>query len=146
MIQATIRELVRGELDTIELSGIYIVRDGAHILYIGRSINVIDRLHQHINTASAIGDTIWLNRPQSLSWQIELMEPEECRSIAVEEGKSAFKDLRRPIGIESAERAMIKHYHPCINTANNPNRLPVPKHIKCGWIGQISVGATDNLF
>ena len=146
MIQATVKDLLQGELDHIELSGVYIVRDGEHVLYVGRSIDVIQRLHDHYEkwTSSAIGDVIHTNAPQPYTWQLELFEPEECRAIVASQ-YSKYNDTTNLIDIELAEVSTIVHYHPCLNTSNNPKPNRLPKHIK-RYPVEIRPGATDNLF
>ena len=146
MVQATIKDIIDGNLDQVDLSGIYIVRDGEHVLYVGRAVDVVQRLHDHIEkwASSAIGDVIHANAPQSLSWQVELMGAEECRSISISFAP-LYEDLLIPISIESAERYMIRHYHPSLNTSNNPNPNRLPSHIK-RYPVKIQVGATDDLF
>lgn len=146
MIQTTIQGLIQGELDYAEVSGVYIIRDGKDVLYVGRSKDTVNRLIEHIEkwTSSSIGNIIHINAPQSLSWQIELMKPEECRDIV----KGVYKRYANPdniIDIETAEESMIMYYHPCFNTSNNPNPNRTPSHIK-RYQARLVVGATDNLF
>jgi len=144
MIQTTFKELLQGKLDTTDLEGIYVIRDGEHVLYVGRSTDVVERLHEHIENwpSSAIGDLFMLNRPQSYNWRIELMTPEECRPFLLSRS-SMYEDARIPVGIEAAERAMILHYGPSMNGSLNLHPKPLPKHIKRH---EIEVGATDHLY
>jgi len=149
MIQLTVRDLLRGKADEVAMSGVYMVRDGECVLYVGKSKDVISRLHDHMEkwTSHQLGDVIRINAPQSLSWQIELMEPEECRDIvkSIGERYQRYEDTKLTIDMGFAEQSLIMHYHPCLNISNNvsPNRLPA--HIK-RYPVKIEVGATDNLF
>lgn len=147
MIQTTVRELLQGKVDHLDLSGIYTIRDNEHILYIGRSVDVVQRIYNHIENwaSSAIGNLIRTNRPHSYNWQIELREPEECREIAASIHPLYRENTTIPLTIESAELAMIEYHHPCWNTANNPNPTKLPSHIK-RYESEIEAGATDNLF
>lgn len=146
MIKSTLRELMQGKLDNVDLSGVYLIRDKEHVLYVGRSIDVIERLQQHATSyvSSLIADLIHLNRPQSWDWQIELREPHECGEFV----KLLYPDYKdTEITIELAEQSMIFHYHPHANRSNNPNRSKKPVHIKdTNDLFPLEVGQTDNLY
>ncbi len=145
MIQTTIGRFLKGEVDQVWLSGVYVFRDGEHVLYVGRSKDVVKRVYEHIEkwSNSAIGNLVMLNKPQCLSWQIELLEPKECREFAIPFAP-IYKDRDLEVPIETAEEAMIRHYGPCMNTQINVNPHKLPKHIK--WIEVDLAGITDNLF
>lgn len=147
MIQATVRDFARGKLDAINYEGhfIYIIRDREHVLYVGRSVDTVRRLYEHISPTSRIasdeiGDLIWENRPASLSWQIELLTISDCMP---------FVKAQYPLwklddcSMDMAEKVMIRLYHPSINKSNNPNPNPLPSHIKRQ---ALEIGLTDNLY
>jgi predicted GIY-YIG superfamily endonuclease len=147
MVRLTVRDFLQGKADKVAISGIYVVRDEECVLYVGRSKDVVTRLYNHIEkwASHQLGDVIRINAPQSLSWQIELMEPEECRDIVKSIGYQRYEDTELTIDIELAEQSLIMHYHPCLNISNNVNPGRLHPHIK-RYSVELEGGITDDLY
>lgn len=143
MIQTTVRAILHGDHNELTLNGIYLVRDGDCVLYVGRSFDVVERIIGHIEhwANSPLGDVIRINASASLAWQVELREPEECREVV----RQVFCHETEVIAIETAERAMILSSHPCLNTANNVRPGRLADHIK-RYPVELEPGITDNLY
>lgn len=149
MITTTVRDYLDGKLKGIEIEGVYIFKDNDYVLYVGKSVNIVKRLGQHLKPknklmASGIGAVVWLNAPLSLNWKLELMTPEDCRPYATEQ-RPIYKDPDRKLSISNAEYAMIYHCQPYFNGSNSLTKKPLPNHIRTIF-DDIEAGATDKLF
>lgn len=144
-MKVTVRDLLQGKLDNLDFSGIYVFRDNDCVLYAGQSKDVITRLYEHIENwaKSCVGDIVRMNRPQSYSWQIELIDPNDCRELVVPFAP-LYEDPNKNVSLDAAERAIIRYYGPCLNTTYNRNPHKLPERIK--WLGELEVRLTDNLF
>src|SRR5712692_7337424 len=83
---------------------------------------------------SAIGQLILENAPVSGTWLFEEYTLEECetfvtayRATLSEHIQAFYQELGNPYNVDLAEDAMIKLYRPCLNTAMNPDPLPLPE-------------------
>lgn len=134
MITITIEDLLHSRLPDEYYQAtyhIYIVRDGATMLYVGKAErqSVYERLLQHLaaNTASdfysqvsgpsELGQFIRANAPQSNHWHVDMLTLDECRHFA--------KPSARRISITQAERTLIQAYLPLLNRTH-VSRRPTP--------------------
>jgi hypothetical protein len=143
MYSITIREA----LETLPGTGdhfLYLYRDGEIVFYVGRSIDPIERLEQHLGTLGGNsffkdrdlpGNVIRKNYPESLNWLIDLFTLKDCQPFI---GKNSplpawmnkrdcktYKRLLKSLEVggfsydkyamEMAEQALINNYHPCLN-------------------------------
>lgn len=99
---------------------------------------------------SSLGELVGYNQPESLAWQIELLTPGDCGidplmgkgvtkdewdngpfpefarlfpwDESMEQGRPWYNDAQ----IHQAERSLIAHSHPCLNSTYNnaPGELP----------------------
>lgn len=134
MRAVTIEELFAGKLD--DLSGdhqMYVIRDGAYVLYIGRSVDIVRRMYEHLSPrqrllADEIGDLFWENKPESLLWQVEAWTLEDCIPI-VSQRYPRYSRGSLP-DVSTAEGELIAYYHPCVNVMTNVAPSPLPEHMK----------------
>lgn len=143
MLTVTVRDFLQGKLDHVEMQGIYLFRAGDDVLYVGCSVDLIERIYAHLKgVSSGIGDLVYNNMPASKDWLVDLMEVEECSPVVQQ-----FYPLNAVVAsdIEAVERCMIMHHRPCMNTANNPNGKPLPPHIR-RYKDELEVGQTDDLY
>jgi hypothetical protein len=148
MSRGNIRDLLKDNLSTDdEPYCIYVVRTADAVLYVGGSVDPVNRLLEHISPESRfaadwLGDLVWENRPASLLWDTELLTLEDCvlymQAVYPSENWHA-----KNIDVDMAERALIMRYHPCLNKANNPHPSRLPTYIKKP---EIEPGLTDNLY
>lgn len=136
MKQLTIREMLQEEPGIMtEDYRLYMIRDGETVFYVGQAGNPYNRFLSHIegfggNGPSHVGEFLFANAPRSGAWLFEQYTIEECRPF-VEEYRATFFKAPRALGdyfgLDEAEKSLIKHYRPCLNTAMNPNPLPIPE-------------------
>jgi len=127
MITVTLGDVL-GDLDNPPDACIYLIRDGDTVFYVGKSTRgVVNRILAHCGLSTRgslrdnLGEFIFCNRPDSLTWQADLFTFEDCKPIIAE----VFPNQKR-IDIDWAELALITRYRPCLNRAGNtdPNLLP----------------------
>lgn len=125
MRKRTIKEAYTSNLEICpEDYEIYLIRADTTVLYVGQSINTVNRLHDHMGQGrslepSTIGECIIKNLPVSGGWIFEEYTLEDVRSHL---GQSEL-----PLRKDILEEAMIKYFRPCLNVDGNPNpnKLPV---------------------
>jgi hypothetical protein len=102
---------------------IYVLRDGATVLYVGQTKRGIpNRILEHcgegsIPNLSDLGRLILENMPESHHWQVEMLTLEDC-------GQPSTGPLN--VLLNGAEQETIRRYRPCLNTANNSESTPLP--------------------
>lgn len=138
MIQITVRDIFNDNFTNVPDEGIYIFRDGEHVFYVGQSIDIGRRLHEHLLSTAQVGDLVRLNWPKSLSWQVEIMTVEECQPYVLREYPKSTS-----MWLDTAERVLIRYYHPSLNGKLNFSPSKLPAHIKRR---ELEPGATDNLY
>lgn len=101
-----------------ENPGIYIVRDGRLVLYVGKARRPRHRLWAHVHSSfagvpipSPLGLLIIANEPESLRWRVEIIDA-EWESI------------------EQLERETIAKLRPCLNRRDNSNARRLPKRYR----------------
>lgn len=94
--------------------GVYIVRDGTLVLYIGKSRRPRHRIWAHVERTFAgipiptpLGLLVIANKPESMRWRVEIIEAE-------------YNTL------ELLERELIAELRPCLNRRDNPGAPPLP--------------------
>lgn len=142
MVSITVEDFLRGNVKALtkdyelyELFQIYIIRDGESVLYVGRAVNVLKRLREHIGSSKQssldyIGDLVWANMPASKQWQIEVLTIEDCMPMVREQYQAYRNDISLLASAKTAEQALITFYQPSANERNNPNGQALPGHIK----------------
>jgi hypothetical protein len=155
MQRMTIREwMIQVRADRPETQAedyrLYVIRDpdqvdlfsaDGTVFYVGQFENPYNRLMVHMGLLwpgpSHVGTFIRENAPASGSWLFEQYTLEECSGIV---GKCH--------DVDEAEEALIKLYHPCLNTAANPDPAPLPVHYKSSYreAKNAHAGALSKLF
>jgi hypothetical protein len=138
MLQLTMNEALERE-DIAREQRIYIYRDQETILYVGRSIHPFQRLQEHlgngvyISSPDAIGQLILDNRPDSLTWTIEIQTLQELASS--NEYDLAIQSNTLASLAEDIEGDVIYRLKPCMNLigAHNRNKTPA-KYINAAKI------------
>ena len=109
--------------------GIYIVRDGDIVLYVGKTERGVSRSvlkHCGIGADGAppdqLGQLIIENAPESGNWQVEFLSPKNCAPYV---GRSFMK-----IDIHNAERAIINHFRPCLSDTKDTNLPGLPERYR----------------
>jgi predicted GIY-YIG superfamily endonuclease len=121
MLSVTIQEALQGDSESAG-HVLYVIRDRRVIFYVGRSVDPLNRLEEHLGHTGRnmyqpdrIGQLILKNHPASLIWTIDLYTLEERHS--------------KEIGL--AESELIHSLDPCLNFIGNKNRTPLPlRYIK----------------
>ncbi len=133
MIKTTIRDALRGVVGA-SLHRLYKVSDGDTVLYIGQSIEPLNRLKEHMGLhgrggTSTLGTFIHDFLPGSLSFTYELFTVEECKPLIVQYETMPLEDYKEygSASIDAAETALIKHYHPCLNNRYGAYAAPLPE-------------------
>jgi predicted GIY-YIG superfamily endonuclease len=122
LITIKVQDILTKDTDTIDPTCepfcIYVVREEATALYIGRSKDPIYRLWQHFNQRGGAGLGIFYQeyKDESLEWDIDLYTVAECETLLQTRLQEAWK----------AELSMIEHFHPSLNSNNNPNPGKLP--------------------
>lgn len=127
MIKAKIIDLLKHELNDIGHEyRLYIVADDKTCFYVGQSIDVVNRLWEHLgqgvrpNYPSLLGLFIKRNLPESREFDILFMRPDEV--------DQRYRNLAGvgSLEVDSAERDMIHNLNPCFNVIYNisPRQLP----------------------
>jgi hypothetical protein len=114
--------LDRSYPDTEEPYHIYVIRDADTILYIGKSVDPIQRLEEHFHmswrsSGADIGMFYEQFQRYASDWSVDLYTPKECETVT---SQDCCKTM------DLAEVAMIKHFHPCLNCHYNSQPSPLP--------------------
>lgn len=123
MITIKVQDILTKDTDTIDPTCepfcIYVVREETTTLYIGRSKDPIYRLWQHFNQkgGAALGTFYQEHKDESLAWDIDLYTLADCDILLQKRLREAFH----------AELSMIEHFHPALNSNNNPNPGKLPE-------------------
>jgi len=120
----------RPELDK-ERPQVYVIRDGATVLYVGQSTrDVCDRILEHCGLlrpsryypfSDRLGAFILANAPNSRGWQVDLLTLTDCAPY-VGQVFPAFKHY----DTHDAETAAIMVLHPCLNCTHNDAGSSLP--------------------
>ncbi len=110
---------------------LYLYRDGDTIFYVGRSVQPLERLLQHLGRAlpyapDAVGLVIQENMPESLRWTIDLYTLSDCQEAVKAyqpESVTAFgrylaQGAMRKEAMMIAEEALIWQCRPHLNQQN----------------------------
>ncbi len=90
-------------------SGIYLVRSGNTVIYIGKNTQITNRIrHGHENRNTPLWQAIQDNRPASLDWDVEVM-------VVESEDPELLQYRTRAV-----EAELIRKHEPYLNTAYNP--------------------------
>jgi predicted GIY-YIG superfamily endonuclease len=138
MITVTIQAVFNDTLP--DCSGHYLYRfyDGDTTLYIGKSMQIEDRIASHLGIGSRmpknrILSLVNANQPDSLLWMIDLYTVKDCETALHENLDELGWNVEKlflphfiEIGVQMAEESLIRHYRPCLNVLNNskPSELP----------------------
>jgi hypothetical protein len=140
MKQQTIKEALSHEAVIQEADyRLYLIRDKKTVFYVGQAKNTYNRFLSHMGLdgrsgKSHVGEFIIWNAPASGMWLFMQYTLEECREV-VQQYRSTLPELSRLFyentgghyGVDEAEEALIKLHRPCLNTAANPDPLPIPR-------------------
>lgn len=98
---------------------LYMLRDEDTVFYVGQSYVAFNRVWEHFYSGfkgrSLVGRFIICNWPASMRFTVSLLSSRSARFDAVE------NDLNR------SEQLLIQQYYPCLNTALNPQPMPIPE-------------------
>jgi hypothetical protein len=133
MIEANVKDLLADRLKALDTTDhyIYMVWHGDTVFYIGQSQDPAARLRSHLGnvvqgkrgSTTALGNLILDSLPESRNWQITLLTILECGYWI----RACFP-THTEWNVNMAERAMIFHFRPCLNVADNPLPTPLPEH------------------
>ena len=115
MLTTTIRDFLTNDWSNAPRTGrerLYVVRNEADVFYVGKSAEISMRLAQHFGLgpypkdASRLGRYMYVNLPESLNWQIDLLTCEDVKALTGEEnlGDHAY-----------AEYSLIAYHQPFLN-------------------------------
>lgn len=129
MIKTNVGDLWDKKLDDLDTTGyrLYVIRDGETVFYVGQSKEVLVRLLDHLGQRDQEQVTSTLNRfvnnnlPEAGAWQVELMTVADCGPLV----KDHFPAYKR-WGVDLAEIALMREFHPCFNTLHNPRSSQIP--------------------
>jgi hypothetical protein len=90
MLEMTIADVLKRDIPPYDDHYLYIVRDGETVFYVGRSLDPVSRLHEHIcggrRDVSYLGQLIRrcareanLFAAPALEWQVELLTLADCK-------------------------------------------------------------------
>ena len=114
---------------------LYAIVDGKTVFYIGQTTRGIsERLHVHVyggygHGPSRFGRLVNANYPASFSWRVVAFTPREVLKSRCPKPNRMFR-VREGPARDWAEKALIAHYRPCLNIADNPHPRPLPGHYK----------------
>jgi hypothetical protein len=124
MITITIADVLDDTAPILIPYKLYLIRDSDVVFYVGKTGQyVIDRLLGHLGKGawswaegpSYLGRLVLDNLPESRDWQVDLRTIAECEPLV----KEVFPSLKNFTLSSSdpglAERALIRHYCPCLN-------------------------------
>lgn len=128
MIRATIGDALNNHYTLQEACGVYIVRDGSTVLYVGKTKNrpITARMEWHMghgfsDQPSTLGKLIKQHAPRSHRWQLEVHELADCNALLEQHGE------KRRRKIDTAEIALIHLLKPALNKQSNPEPGPLPE-------------------
>jgi predicted GIY-YIG superfamily endonuclease len=159
MLTLTIEEALKEYVDTGE-HYLYLYRDGDTIFYVGRSVQPLERLLQHLGRAlpyapDEVGQIIQEHMPESLHWTMDLYTLSDCQEAvkAHQPGNVvAFQhylaqETFRKKAMMIAEEALIRQHRPHLNQQNATwydNPLP-DRYVKQAIVNdQITLPDTDS--
>lgn len=96
--------------------GIYVIREGELVIYVGKSERSVgERIQQHCTprrftgALDALGDFVQTCLPESLRLTVDVLSVKDCNQIIGSHAKSE----------REVEPAMISHYSPHLNATYN---------------------------
>jgi hypothetical protein len=105
---------------------IYVVRDAELPFYVGQSKrNVVARFFEHLQKPTRLGQLIELNKPTSLSWQVDFYDLADCRPFVMQKSLFAMQAWEA-FDMDMAEQALIRELRPVLNRDFNANPRPLP--------------------
>ncbi len=124
MIRTTVDDVLSGKITAYGEHFLYIVWEGEHVLYVGRSIDPVIRLRAHVGLSwqgqpNYLGQWIARHLPQSASWRMELLTLTDCKRYVQQH--QTMNMVRYDDGsqlesaIEAAEAALILQFCPMLN-------------------------------
>lgn len=130
MLTLAMEKAIKEYTDTGE-HYLYIYRDGDTILYVGKSVQPLERLLQHLGralpyTPDNVGRVIQENMPESLTWSVDLYTLSDCQEVVKIHKPGTFVAFQRYLAQETfrkeammiAEEALIRHHRPYLNQQN----------------------------
>jgi hypothetical protein len=118
---------------------IYVVSDGADVLYVGQTSAPDVRIRQHLETHTPLGQLALAHLPVAGQWLVSLFSLAECAPwvrahLPIIEGWYAgalagtSETLLLATGAltDTAEEAAILHWRPCLNVSLNRYKASVP--------------------
>lgn len=125
MQTVTIGDIRRGETDGVPSSRVYVIRDGAEVLYVGKSKNALTRVESHLG----MGQWGWRNGGTILSEHLRTADSDAFTVdlFDAHDVKAAFdvgEDERLPFGmlddfVSDFERNLIRSLSPRFNRIGN---------------------------
>jgi hypothetical protein len=130
VLTLTIGKALNEYVDTGE-HYLYLYRDGDAIFYVGKSVQPLERLLQHLGRAlpyapDTVGQVILENMPASLSWLIDLYTLSDCRETVRAQMPGTVVGFQHLLAQGSlrneamtvAEEALIRQHRPHLNQQN----------------------------
>lgn len=120
---------------------IYVFRDEATVFYVGKSKEPQTRVLTHLGRnyrfgCSNVGDMVEVNKPKSLSWQVDFYTLVDClwavpiyAPDTAEYYKAHLQDDREGL-MEIAEKCMIADLRPYLNSTYNHEAKALPDKYK----------------
>lgn len=146
MLTLTVKDILEGNWDELDPNNdpfyIYVVRDDNTVLYIGQSVNPFERMLEHFGESwrlSGTGLSTFYKQHQdkSDSWNIDFYTLEDCEPYVIQYTSMSMNVYRSGSHVHAsmnkAEKAMIWHFHPCLNTEINPDPSPLPEKYRDEW-------------
>jgi len=157
----TIEQAIKDYVDTGE-HYLYLYRDGDTVLYVGKSVQPLERLLQHLGralpyTPDDVGYVIHENMPESLSWTIDLYTLPDCLATVKAHQPGSVAAFQQYLAQEAfrkeammiAEEALIRQHRPHLNQQNATrydNPLP-DRYVKRAIVNEgITLPNTDTGF
>lgn len=128
MLTTTIGDALNNHYTLREAYGVYIVRDGSTVLYVGKTerSSIVMRFQRHLGEGldqriSLLGELILKHQPRSNRWSLEVLTLADCNAFLEQH------DQMRRRKLKTAEAALIKFHRPCLNKQGNPDPEPLPE-------------------
>jgi hypothetical protein len=130
LITVTLGQIRRGDVAQVRgMRGVYIVRDGQTILYIGKTEkrDIEWRMRAHLGQGSGpfsrptmLGKLALQHESRSDRWQVAVWSLDDCNQFFEQRG------LPQRRKVPTAEEALIRFYCPCLNVRScaTPAALP----------------------